>query len=55
MCPHKQLKKQIVGTTSWYACIQCGQKFQASEWDGKVQVRKISLDIPNSPRVLSRT
>lgn len=37
-CPHKELKKQIVGEGSWYVCIACSQKFKAESWDGKVTV-----------------
>ena len=47
-CPHKLLKRQNVGGTSWYVCANpdCDalkvngnpQKFTAVEWDGKVKV-----------------
>jgi hypothetical protein len=36
-CPHKQLKKQMVGEQVWYIC-ECGQKFRIEAWDGKVSV-----------------
>jgi hypothetical protein len=39
-CPHKNLKKQIVGEGSWYRCTDCPQKFKAEPWDGKVAVRE---------------
>ena len=37
-CAHKQLKKQLVGEQSWYACETCRQKFKVDPWDGKVPV-----------------
>ena len=37
-CPHRKLKKQIVGGLHWYACEVCRQKFKAEPWDGKMRV-----------------
>ena len=53
-CPHKTLKKQMSGMQVWYVCEamsipvkkngltvsfrQCGQKFKAETWDGRVKV-----------------
>ena len=37
-CQHVHLAKKLVGDQSWYACTQCGQKFKAEPWDGKVTV-----------------
>jgi hypothetical protein len=36
-CPHKQLKKQMVGEFVYFAC-ECGQKFRVEPWDGRVSV-----------------
>ena len=36
-CQHKVLRKQQSGTITWYKC-ECGQKFKAEPWDGKVKV-----------------
>ena len=36
-CPHKTLKKQMSGMQVWYVC-ECGQKFKAETWDGRVKV-----------------
>lgn len=38
-CAHKYLKKQLVGGQVWYVC-ECGQKFRAEPWDGRVSVTK---------------
>lgn len=36
-CPHVTLKRKIAGETAYYQC-ECGQKFHAGEWDGKVRL-----------------
>jgi len=40
-CPHKLLRKQYEEMSKehpWYVC-ECGQKFKAEPWDGKVKVK----------------
>ena len=37
-CPHVTLKRMNVGDFRYYKCTVCHQKFQATEWDGKMKV-----------------
>jgi len=53
-CPHKHLKKQMSGQQVWYVC-ECGQKFKAQLWDGKVRVvSPAGTGQPDSPEELAR-
>jgi hypothetical protein len=45
-CPHKLLRRCNVGNQRWYECAVCRQKFQSTEWGGKVEVVAASLPQP---------
>jgi hypothetical protein len=48
-CPHKQLKKQMVGEQIWYRC-ECGQKFRVEPWDGRVRVVEGAFELQDKLR-----
>jgi hypothetical protein len=37
-CPHVKLERKNTAGFRWYECDVCDQKFQAKEWDGKLEV-----------------